>query len=80
MLESPIVGIRKGAIGEVELSKVALSFSNRVNVGAAYNHGAWFVGLHGKWDMGFIKEKDHTFVNMMLSFTASVGFRFNLWK
>lgn len=80
VMESPVVGIRKGAIGEVELSKVALSFSNRVNVGAAYNHKAWFVGLHGEWDMGFIKEKDHTFVNMMLSFTASVGFRFNLWK
>ncbi len=76
---SPIVGLRRGSIGDVELSKNALSFNNRINIGSAYNHKAWFVGLYGTWDLGFIKEKDHTFTTMMMSFTASVGFRFNLW-
>ncbi len=79
VMESPVIGIRRGSIGEEELSKNALSFNNRMRIGAAYNKRPWFVGLDGYWDMGVIKEKDHTFINMVWSFTASVGFRFNLW-
>lgn len=79
VMESPVVGIRRGSIGDEKLSKTALSFNNRIQVGAAYNKKQWFVGLDGYCDMGLIKERDHLFVNMILSFSASVGFRFNLW-
>ena len=79
VMESPVVGIRRGSIGDEKLSKTALSFNNRIQVGAAYNKKHWFVGLDGYCDMGLIKERDHLFVNMILSFSASVGFRFNLW-
>ena len=78
--EAPMVGIRHGYINNPNEERVSFAFSNRLRAGAAYNHNnRLFVGLNGELNLGFIRERDHSLLNMNWTFSASVGYRFNIW-
>lgn len=77
--EAPLIGVRHGYINNPDEERVSFCFSNRLKVGTVYNHNNLFVGVNGVLDLGFIQERDHSLLNMNWTFSASVGYRFNLW-
>lgn len=77
--EAPVIGVRHGYINNPDEERVSFCFTNRLKAGAVYNHNRLFVGMFGELNLGFIRERDHSLLNMNWTFSASVGYRFNLW-
>lgn len=76
--ESPIIGLKKGFINR-ETENFSCSLFNRFRAGAVYNHGSLFLGLIAKADVGLVYDAETTMASAIVNFTASVGYRFNLW-
>jgi len=78
---APIVGLRKGYINNPSDNRNTFAMSNQVRLSLVYNYKKkWFFGGVGRWDLGLIYDKEHTLVSGNLSFEASAGFRFDLWR
>lgn len=78
--EAPMIGLRHGYINNPDEERVSFCFTNNLKAGAVYNHrNRLFVGINGVLNLGFIQERDHSLLNMNWTFSASVGYRFNLW-
>lgn len=76
--ESPVFGLQYGRItGNTKPSSASLA--NRLAVSFVWNNNHWFAGIIGRADQGLIYNKKQAYINNDLSFTASVGYRFNLW-
>ncbi len=77
--ESPVLGLQYGHItGNSKPSSASLA--NRLALSFVWNNGHWFAGIIGRADQGLIYNKKQAYINSDLSFTCSVGYRFNLWK
>lgn len=76
--ESPVLGLQYGHItGNTKPSSASLA--NRLAVSFVWNSGHWFAGIIGRADQGLIYNKKQAYINSDLSFTCSLGYRFNLW-
>lgn len=75
---SPVVGVSRGIINSTEKSTdFALNLHFKMSV--AWNNKHWFAGAVGMLDSSIVNDRKTLFVGSNLSFTASVGYRFNLW-
>lgn len=76
--ESPIMGVRRGWLLNHD-ERTSFSFYNRFKMSMVYNHGNIFAGAIFRMENALFYDKTHTMLGSMLSFEASVGYRFNLW-
>ena len=76
--ESPIIGLKGGRLKSGHL-KESFALANRLNMSIAWNNNHWFAGVIGGFDSNLFYDKTTTFVAALLTFEASVGYRFNLW-
>ncbi len=76
--ESPLVGMRHGRITGGEISN-SFALANRFNLSLVWNNRHWFAGAVGTFDANIFPDKTNTFVAAILTFEASIGYRFNLW-
>ena len=59
--------------------RTSLSFYNRLKASIVYNNGKWFTGAVLRMENALFYDKTHTMLGSMISFEASVGYRFNIW-
>lgn len=76
--ESPIIGLRHGYINDSEVRN-SFAMANRMKLSVAWNNKHWFAGAVGTFDSNLFHDKTNTFVAALLTFEASIGYRFNLW-
>ena len=75
---SPVVGISDGWVNSQDRA-IHFSMYNNAKLGLVWNHGLWFAGLRGTFDTAIVSDKGTLFMGSNISFTGSVGYRFNLW-
>lgn len=77
---SPTVGVRHGFVNS-ETEEIDLSLYYRARFSIVWNSvsGRWFAGAIGKLDSAIINDRQTTFMGHDMSFSAAVGYRFNLW-
>ena len=76
--ESPILGLKRGVFNYGE-TKYTASLYNRFQFSLIWNNRAWFAGLVGSAETGIFIDKKTSLFSNVLTFEASVGYRFNLW-
>ncbi|MBD5179736.1 MAG: DUF4421 domain-containing protein [Bacteroidales bacterium] len=77
--ESPIIGLRRGWLLDLESKKSSLSLYNRFKASIVYNRGKWFAGAIFRMENALFYDKSHTMLGSTVSFETSLGYRFNLW-
>ncbi|MDE6152845.1 MAG: DUF4421 domain-containing protein [Muribaculaceae bacterium] len=77
--ESPIIGVRRGWLLNLNEDRTSLSFYNRLRASLVYNRNQWFTGFVIRMENALFYDKTHTMLGSMVSFEASLGYRFNLW-
>lgn len=77
--ESPIIGVRRGWLLDLNEQRTSLSFYNRFRASVVYNKNKWFAGLIIRMENALFYDKTHTMVGSIVSLEASVGYRFNIW-
>ena len=77
--EAPTIGFKHGYINYQRDTKYSFSLSNFARASVVYNYRNMFIGLIGSLDAGLIRDNKHSFLNMVWSANASIGYRFNLW-
>lgn len=76
--EAPIIGVRRGFVNS-EMKKTSLAFANQFKLSVVWNNKHWFAGLVYNQDIDIIYTKNNTFTAANPTFTATLGYRFNLW-
>lgn len=76
--ESPIIGLRRGRINSGHI-KDSFALANRLTFSVSWNNHRWFAGAVGRFDSNIFYDKSSTFMAALLTFEASVGYRFNIW-
>lgn len=77
--ESPIIGVRRGWLLNFNEERVSLSFYNRLRASLVYNKGKWFMGGIFRMENALFYDRTHTMLGSIISFEASIGYRFNIW-
>lgn len=75
---SPTVGFKRGYVNSSE-SRYSFSIYNHVKGSIVWNHGRWFIGASGKFDISLVRHNSTTFFGGDASVSGAVGYRFNLW-
>lgn len=75
---SPTIGFKRGFVNS-ETEETSFSLFNRVNISVVWNKGRWFVGVVGKANTSIVSERRSTFLGNVISGSAAIGYRFNLW-
>ena len=77
--ESPIMGVRRGVLLNLNDKRTSFALINRFKVSGVYNHNRWFIGMVFKMENNLVYDKRHTMVGSLINVEGSVGYRFNLW-
>ncbi len=79
--ESPIIGVRRGWLLNLNENRTSFSFYNRIRASIVYNNSnyRWFAGMVIRLENALFYDKTHTMLGSIASIEASVGYRFNLW-
>lgn len=75
---SPTIGAQRGYVNS-EKEKTSFALRNHAGLSVVWNNNQWFAGAIGKVDSSIVSDRETMFMGNDLSFTFSVGYRFNLW-
>lgn len=75
---SPVLGVSRGNINS-DIKSTNFSMYNHAKLGVVWNHDRIFAGAVGFLDTSIVSDRETLFMGSNISFTASVGYRFNLW-
>lgn len=76
--ESPILGIQYGRLNN-NPARTTASLYNRFQASIVWNSNHWFAGMIAYAENGLFFNKRNSLLSGILTFEASVGYRFNLW-
>lgn len=77
--ESPIMGLRRGWLLNMNEKRSSFSFYNRFKLSIVFNHRNIFAGGIFRTESALFYDRRHTMLGSLFSFEGSVGYRFNLW-
>lgn len=75
---SPTIGLKHGKVNS-DIEKTSFSLFNHAKLSVVWNAGRWFAGAIFSADTAIVSDRQSTFMGNDLTFTAAVGYRFNLW-
>ncbi len=75
---SPTIGIRRGFVNSHD-ETTAFALNYRAKLSVVWNSGRWFFGAVGNIDGAMISDRSTIFLNHDISFSAALGYRFNIW-